>query len=141
MLVIDARTGLLSQILQVPGRPHHIKSFVDSKGNDRVLAYSWNWGAYIFDPKDDNRVVGAVPNSILNGRGYLAFVDPSGRWLYYTVRPPRGVESQGTVAIIDTETWEYVRNIGIEDPSPIFVAFSADGSPAGAAPAVGSEGG
>jgi hypothetical protein len=40
------------------------------------------------------------------------------------------VESQGTVAIIDTETWEYVRNIGIEDPSPIFVAFAADGGTA-----------
>ena len=127
ILVIDARTGLLSQIIQVPGRPHHIKSFVDSQGNDRVLAYSWNHGAYIFDPKDNNRIVGAVPNSILNGRGYLAFVDPSGRWLFYTVRPPRGVEAQGTVAIIDTENWQYVRNIGVEDSSPIFVAFSGDG--------------
>ena len=127
ILVVNATTGKLAQILQVPSRPHHIKSFVDSKGNDRVLAYSWNTGAYIFDPKDDNRVVGIVPNGMLNGRGYLAFVDPSGRWLFYTVRPPRGVEGQGTVAIIDTETWSYVRSIGIEDPSPIFVAFSANG--------------
>ncbi|MFQ5872875.1 MAG: YncE family protein, partial [Dehalococcoidia bacterium] len=38
-----------------------------------------------------------------------------------------GVEAQGTVAVIDTETWQYVRSIGIEDPSPIFVAFSANG--------------
>ena len=127
MIVVNARTGKIAQILQVPGRPHHIKSFVDSQGNDRVLAYSWSWGAYILDPKDDNRVVGAVPNSILNGGGYLAFVDPSGRWLYYTVRPPSGVEAQGTVAIIDTETWKYVRNIGVEDSSPIFVAFSGNG--------------
>ncbi|MCH7706651.1 MAG: hypothetical protein IIB33_06350, partial [Chloroflexi bacterium] len=126
ILVIDARTGKLAQILQVPGRPHHIKSFVDSQGNDRVLAYSWDWGAYIFDPKDNNRVVGAVPNDILMGRGYLAFVDPSGKYLFYTVRPPRGVEAQGTVAIIDTEDWSYIRSIGVEDPSPIFVAFTAD---------------
>lgn len=127
LLVVNAKTGTLAQIIQVPGRPHHIKSFVDIQGNDRVLAYSWDWGAYILDPLDDNRVVGAVPNGILNGRGYLAFVDPSGRWLFYTVRPPRGVEAQGTVAIIDTETWQYVRSIGIEDSSPIFVAFTADG--------------
>lgn len=130
MIVVNARTGLIHQILQVPGRPHPIKSFVDAQGNDRVLAYSWNWGAYIFDPTDDNRVVGAVPNEMLNGAGYLAFVDPTGKYLFYTVRPPSGVESQGTVAIIDTEDWSYVRNIGIEDPSPIFVAFAGDGKTA-----------
>ncbi|MFQ5874116.1 MAG: YncE family protein, partial [Dehalococcoidia bacterium] len=130
LLIVDARTGKLAQILQVPGRPHHIKSFVDSQGNDRVLAYSWNYGAYILDPKDQNRVVGAVPNGILLGRGYLAFVDPSGRWLFYTVRPPREVEAQGSVAIVDIETWEYVRSIGVEDSSPIFVAFTGDGKTA-----------
>ena len=128
LIVVNAQTGLIHQVLQVPGRPHHIKSFVDSQGNDRVLVYSWNFGAYILDPSDDNRVVGAVPNSMLMGRGYLAFVDPSGKYLWYTVRPPGGVESEGSVAIIDTETWSYVRNIGIEDPSPIFVAFSGDGN-------------
>ena len=130
LLVVDAKTGSLVQVLQVPGRPHHIKSFVDHHGDDRVLAYSWNWGAYILDPKDDNRVVGAVPNGILNGRGYLAFVDPSGKWLFYSVRPPRGVEAQGSVAIVDTENWKYVRSIGVEDSSPIFVAFSGDGGTA-----------
>lgn len=127
LLVINARTGKLHQIIQVPGRPHHIKSFVDSEGNDRVLAYSWSYGAYILDPKDDNRVVGAVPNGILQGSGYLAFVDHSGRWLFYSVRPPSGVEAQGSVAIIDTKTWARVRSIGVEDPSPIFVAFDANG--------------
>ncbi len=130
MIVVNATTGRIAQVLQVPGRPHHIKSFVDSQGNDRVLAYSWNWGAYIFDPKDQNRVVGAVPNGILNGRGYLAFVDPSGKWLFYTVRPPRGVEAQGTVAVVNTETWEKEVSIGIKDSSPIFVAFDARGETA-----------
>ncbi len=130
LLIVNARTGLLHQILAVPSRPHHIKSFVDSQGNDRVLAYSWNTGAYILDPLDDNRVVGIVPNDMLMGRGYLAFVDPTGRYLFYTVRPPRGVEAQGTVAIIDTEDYSYIRNIGVEDPSPISVAFAADGKTA-----------
>ena len=104
-----------------------VNSFVDREGNDRVLAYSWNFGAYILDPNDRNRVVGAVPNGILEGRGYLAFVEPTGKWLFYSVRPPREVEAQGTVAIVDTETWEKVRSIGIHDPSPIFVAFCGDG--------------
>ncbi len=130
LLVINARTGKLHQVIQVPGRPHHIKSFVDSQGNDRVLAYSWNYGAYVLDPKDENRVVGAVPNGELRGRGYLAFVHPNGKWLFYTVRPPSTVEAMGSVAIIDTETWEYVRSIGIHDPSPIYVAFSGDGNTA-----------
>lgn len=130
LLVVDATTGRLAQILQVPGRPHHIKSFVDGQGRDRVLAYSWNYGAYVLDPKDENRVVGAVPNGILQGRGYLAFVDPSGKYLFYTVRPPSGVEAQGTVAIVDTEDWSYIRSIGIHDSSPIFVAFSGDGNTA-----------
>lgn len=130
VLVIEAKTGKLAQLLQVPSRPHHIKAFVDSEGNDRVLIYSWNWGAYILDPADDNRVVGGVPNDKLMGRGYLAFVDPSGRWLFYTVRPPRDVESEGSVAIIDTTDWSYVRNIGVEDSSPIFVTFDGFGKTA-----------
>ena len=128
VLIVNARTGKLDKVLQVQSRPHHIKSFVDSEGNDRVLIYSWNTGAYILDPKDDNKVVGGVPDNVFQGRGYLAFVDHSGRWLFYTARPPRGVESQGTVAIIDTTDWSYVRNIGVEDSSPIFVAFDAGGN-------------
>ena len=127
VLIVNARTGKLDKVLQVRSRPHHIKHFVDSEGNDRVLIYSWNTGAYILDPNDDNRVVGGVNDNVFQGRGYLAFVDHSGRWLFYTARPPRGVESQGTVAIIDTTDWSYVRNIGIHDSSPIFVAFDAMG--------------
>ena len=130
ILVIEARTGKLHQVIQVPSRPHHIKAFVDSEGNDRVLIYSWNWGAYVLDPMDENRVVGAVPNGLLRGNGYLAFVDPSGRWLFYGVRPPSGVKGSGSVAVIDTQTWQYVRSIDVHDPSPIFVAFDGFGKTA-----------
>lgn len=130
LIVVEARTGNIHQLLQVPGRPHHIKAYTDTQGRDRVLVYSWNWGAYVLDPNDDHKVVGAIPNGILLGQGYLAFVHPSGKYIFYSVRPPGGVEANGSVAIIDAETFQYIRSMEVHDSSPIFVAFDAEGNTA-----------
>ena len=127
LLVIDAMTLKLHQILAAPTNPHHAKAFTNSEGKNLVLAYGFSQGNfYVFDPDDNNRVVGGILNNDLFGRGYLGYVDNSGKYLFITVRPPSGVTGQGFVSIVDTTTWKLVRNIGIEDSSPIWVSFSAD---------------
>ncbi|MBC8280571.1 MAG: WD40 repeat domain-containing protein [Chloroflexi bacterium] len=130
LIIVNSKTGNMHQLLQVPGRPHHIVGYIDTEGRDRVMAYSWNYGAYILDPNDDHKVVGAVPNGELQGRGYLAFVHPSAKYIFYTVRPPRGVEAHGSIAIIDAETFKYIRSMEVHDSSPIFVTFDAEGATA-----------
>ncbi len=79
------------------------------------------------DPLDGNRVVGSFNNGDLTGRGYLAFANPTGKYLFVSLRPPSGMETDGGVAVVDTTTWRVVRNIGTEDESPIYVDFTADG--------------
>lgn len=127
LLIIDALTLKLNKVLSAPTNPHHAKAFTNSEGKDLVLSYGFRQGNfYVLDPNDNNRVVGGILNNDLFGRGYLGYVDQSGKYLFISVRPPSGVESEGNVAIVDTTTWQLVRNIGVHDESPIWVSFTAD---------------
>lgn len=131
LLIINALTLKLDKVLSTPTNPHHALAFTNSEGKDLVLAYGFREGNYYaLDPNDNNRVVGGVLNNDLFGRGYLGFVDPTGRYLLTSVRPASGVEAQGTVGVVDTTTWKVVRSIGIKDPSPIWVSYTADGKTA-----------
>lgn len=127
LLIIDAQTLNLQMVLATPTNPHHAKAFTNAQGQQLVLAYGFREGNfYVLDPNDNNRVVGGVANADLKARGYLAFVNPSGKYMFISIRPPSGMEVHGGVAIVDTETWEVVR--GIETGgSPIWAEFSADG--------------
>ena len=126
-MVIDTRTLKIAQLIATPAAPHHAKTFVDSEGNDRVILYTFRGHFAVLDPNDNNRVVGSWDSGTLSGNGYLAFANPSGRYIFVTVRPPSGMGSDGGVAVIDTKTWRVVKNIGTHDPSPIWVEFTADG--------------
>jgi len=131
-LIINARTLKLDKVLASPGRPHHAKSFIDAAGNERVLAYGWDHGFYVFDPKDDNRVVGGATPADMLTNSYLYFVDPSGAELYATGREPGSVRVTGSdvksiVTVIDTATWEVLEWFEAHDSTPIWVDFSADG--------------
>lgn len=127
LLIIDALTLKLNKVLAVPTNPHHAKAFTDAAGNSRVLAYTFREGGfYVLDHKDDNRVVGGVENGQLQGRGYLAFVSPDGKWMFISTRPPRGVPGEGFIAVVDTSNWEVVTRLDAFDSDPIWVAFTAD---------------
>lgn len=128
LLIIDAKTLKLHKVLATPTNPHHIKAFTDSEGRNLVLAYGFREGNfYVFDPQNDNRVVGGVLNGDLHGRGYLGFVDLNGKHLLITTRPPMDIERNGSVAVVSTKTWKVIRHVEVADPSPIWVEFSADG--------------
>ncbi|MDZ7799728.1 MAG: hypothetical protein U5K81_02895 [Trueperaceae bacterium] len=131
LLIIDAYTLKIDKILSTPTNPHHAKSFTHADGRELVLAYTFREGGfYILDPNDDNRMVGSVPNRELQGNGYLAFTTPDGEYLLISTRPPSGVDAHGFVSVIDTETWELVRNIEVLDSDPIWIAITADGNEA-----------
>ncbi|MEE9285112.1 MAG: hypothetical protein V3V35_05205, partial [Dehalococcoidia bacterium] len=103
------------------------KAYTDADGNQRVIIYTFRGQFAVLDPGDDNRVVGSFDNGDLTASGYLAFADNAGKYIFVSIRPPRGMESDGGVAVVDTKSWRVVRNISTEDPSPIWVEFTADG--------------
>ena len=124
LLIIDALTLKLNKVLAIPTNPHHAKAFTNARGEQYVLAYAFREGGfYVLDHTQDNRIVGGVPNGELQGRGYLGFVDPSGQYLMISVRPPRGVEGNGSVAVVSTDSWRLIRLIDVEDSDPIWVSL------------------
>ncbi len=127
LLIINARTLKIDKIIR--SRVHHARVIYDSyTGKDLVLIEGWGT-FFALDPSDDNRVVGAVDPADLKGSGYLGFGDPSGKWLFLSVRTGFR-ESDGGVAIVSLEDWKVKARINTHDGSPIWVAFTADGKTA-----------
>jgi DNA-binding beta-propeller fold protein YncE len=125
--VINARTLKIDKVIR--SRMHHGKVIHDSFTNkDLVLIEGWGT-FFALDPLDDNRVVGAVDPKDLAGAGYLAFGDPSGKYLLISVRTGFQ-ESDGGIAVVSLEDWKVKARINTLDGSPIWVAFSADGKTA-----------
>lgn len=125
--VINARTLKIDQVLR--SRMHHGKVIHDSFTNkDLVLIEGWGT-FFALDPSDDNRVVGSVDPKDLAGSGYLAFGDPSGKYLLISVRTGFQ-ESDGGIAVVSLDDWKVKARINTLDGSPIWVAFSADGKTA-----------
>lgn len=130
LLIVNARTFKLDKILATIGNPHHIKAFVDPTGRPFVLVENFRDSTfYLLDPLDDNRVVAGINTLGLAGEGYLSFVDPSGWYLFVSLRTPFR-DHDGGVAVVDLESWRVVTEINTEDSSPIYVAFSGDGTTA-----------
>lgn len=129
LLIINARTLKIDRILATNGNPHHIKSFVDAQGRELVLVENFSDSTfYVLDPNDDNRVVGGINSEGLRGSGYLSFAHPSGQYIFISLRTP--FRSEGGIAVVDTETWTVRTSIATHDSSPIYVAFSGDGTSA-----------
>ncbi|MBI2906792.1 MAG: c-type cytochrome [Chloroflexi bacterium] len=123
LLVINARTLKVDKILST--RVHHARAFHDANTNKDLVLID-GWGTFFaLDPSDDHRVVGAVDPANLQGSGYLGFVDPSGKWLFLSVRT--GFSSEGGVAVVDLKDWTVKARINTEDKDPIWIAFSDTG--------------
>ncbi len=125
--VINARTLKIDKIIR--SRAHHAK-VIHNSFTDKDLVLVEGWGTFFaLDPLDDNRVVGAVDPADLNGSGYLGFGDPSGKWLFISVRTGFQ-ESPGGVAVVSLDDWQVKARINTFDDSPIWAAFSSDGKTA-----------
>ncbi len=125
--IINARTLKIDKIIR--SRVHHVKVIHNSfTGKDLVLVEGWGT-FFAMDPSDDNRIVGAVDPADLQGSGYLAFSDPSGQWLFISVRTGFR-ESDGGIAVVSLDDWKVKARINTQDGSPIWIAFEADGDTA-----------
>lgn len=126
LMVINARTLKLHQVIGTSQLPHHSKGITTADGRDLFMAYDFGGsGIYILDPANQNKVVAVITDQDVGGRRYLAFTDPKGQYIWTTVRP--GAEgADGWVSIISTKDWRVKRSIKVGE-SPIWVVFTADG--------------
>ena len=101
--------GMRSQAL------HHIQSWTDWQGNDRVIL-QWGFGAnggphHILDPNDDNRVWKSITYDDVKPMGHpFTTPDPTGQYVYISMGANwiRGNHSPAAaVAKLDLETGEH----------------------------------
>lgn len=127
LLVINAQTLKLHQVIGTQRAPHHSKILTPPDGRKLMLVYDFGGsGIYILDTQDQNRVVAVITDQDLGGRRYLAFPDSKHENIYITVRPSSGVEADGWVAVVSTKDFKWKKNYTVGE-SPIWVVFSADG--------------
>ena len=128
MAVLDARTLKLAALVNTGGTTHHTQVFADKY----VLFDSFQGPLPIFlvDPAT-NKVVRGIPAGDFNGRPYIAFPSPDGKFLYVTVRPginrdASGREIDGWLAKVNAETMQIVANFPV-GPGPVWTAVTQDG--------------
>src|SRR5262249_10455036 len=82
--VLDAKTLKLSALINTGGTTHHTHIFADKY----IYFDSFRGPVPIFllDPAT-NKVVRAIPAGDFNGRPYIGFPSPDGKFIYVTVRP------------------------------------------------------
>jgi DNA-binding beta-propeller fold protein YncE len=120
--------GMRSQAL------HHVQSFTDFEGNDRVIL-QWGFGAnggphHILDSKNDNKVVKAITYDDVKPMGHpFTTPDPTGQYIYISMganwirsnhAPAAGI------AKLDLATGEHevIEGVGHH---PIGITHTADG--------------
>ncbi len=144
ILIINAKTLKVDTVLSTKSMPHHFKSYTTPEGKGMVLGEDFNWqapafgvrpgsGIYVFDPSNDNRVVGGINADTLQANPYLAFASPKGDFVYIGL-PPGAINDrdithhlEGTWAVVDTKTWEPVKYF-VGGFDPIWTAFTSDGA-------------
>lgn len=137
ILVLDARTLRIYQVISSGGRPHHIKEFRDWMGREQILVEDFNWpnvqvgrGYYVLDPFNDNKVVSGAMTEDLRSMPYIGFTTPDGRYLYSSMPAPYSrdlrAEVNGWLAKIDLATWQVVQGIPMNH-YPIWTVFTRDG--------------
>jgi DNA-binding beta-propeller fold protein YncE len=127
LLVVDSKTLKLHQVIGTDSGPHHVKSFTDSNGNDRIIIE--RNGVLLLDPNDDHRVVFEMGPDKLFGSAYQVDADPAGENLYIgLVLGGRGIapELEGAVAKVNLESGRitYIAGVGMY---PNGFAFTSDG--------------
>ncbi|MDA1258906.1 MAG: hypothetical protein O3C10_13855 [Chloroflexi bacterium] len=120
--------GMRSQSL------HHIQSWTDDDGNDRVIV-QWGFGAnggphHILDPNNDNKVVKAITYDDVKPMGHpFTTPDPTGQYVYVSIGSNWIREAHAEVAGIaklDVKTGEseIIEGVGAH---PIGITHTQDG--------------
>jgi DNA-binding beta-propeller fold protein YncE len=129
-LIINARTLKVDKVVRLQGQAHHASAFKDEAGRDRVLIYGWNQPPVVLDPKNDNRVVGGITFTDMQGKGYLYFIDPQGKYLYGggRIEPAEAREEahENVLIKVSTRDWKLQKRVALPEGNPVWVSFTAD---------------
>ena len=145
VLVLDARTLKIAQIITSPGQtPHHVKIYEDATGKPRMLVEEFNWhgsgggtlvsradagqGFYVLDPSDNNKVVAGMALGEVRGTIYTCFAAPDGRYLYCSIPGPdvrNSIRGHGYLAKVDMQSWKLVESLPM-GAYPLWTAFTQD---------------
>jgi DNA-binding beta-propeller fold protein YncE/plastocyanin len=127
--VVDAKTLKLAALINTGGETHHTQIL----GDKYVMFDSFRGPLPIFllDPST-NRVVRGIPAGDFNGRPYIGFPSPDGKFIYVTVRPginrdASGREVDGWLSKINAETMQEVATFPV-GPGPVWTAITQDGT-------------
>ena len=126
--VVDAKTLKLAAFIETGGSTHHTQVFAD-----RYVMFDSFRGPlpiFLLDPAT-NKVVRGIPAGDFNGRPYIAFPSPDGKFIYVTVRPginrdASGREIDGWVSKINAETMQEVAAFPV-GPGPVWIVITQDG--------------
>jgi len=130
-LIINAKTLKLDKVIRTMGRPHHAKMFKSESGKEYSYGYGWGQPLFVMDPKKDNKVVGGLDFNDMGIEGYLYFVSPDGGEMIASGRfrqgSARNALHDNVMVRIDTETWEMIDYVPVNDSTPVWVSFASDG--------------
>jgi len=127
--VVDAKTLKLAALINTGGETHHTQIL----GDKYVMFDSFRGPLPIFllDPAT-NKVVRGIPAGDFNGRPYIGFPSPDGKFIYVTVRPginrdASGREIDGWLSKVNAETMQEVATFPV-GPGPVWTAITQDGT-------------
>ena len=126
--VVDAKTLKLAALIHTGGITHHTHVFAD-----KYIYFDSFRGPlpiFLLDPAT-NKVVRGIPAGDFNGRPYIGFPSPDGKFIYVTVRPgvnrdASGREMDGWVSKVNAETMQEVGTFPV-GPGPVWTAITQDG--------------
>ena len=126
--VVDAKTLKLAALINTGGTTHHTHIFAD-----KYIYFDSFRGPlpiFLLDPAT-NKVVRGIPAGDFNGRPYIGFPSPDGKFIYVTVRPginrdASGREIDGWLSKINSETMQEVATFPV-GPGPVWTAITQDG--------------
>jgi len=126
--VVDAKTLKLAALINTGGETHHTQIV-----NDKYVMFDSFRGPlpiFLLDPTT-NKIVRGIPAGDFNGRPYIGFPSPDGKFIYVTVRPginrdASGREIDGWLSKINAETMQEVATFPV-GPGPVWTAITQDG--------------
>ena len=126
--VVDAKTLKLAALIHTGGTTHHTQVFAD-----KYIYFDSFRGPlpiFLLDPAT-NMVVRGIPAGDFNGRPYIGFPSPDGKFIYVTVRPginrdASGRDMDGWLSKINAETMQEVAAFPV-GPGPVWTAITQDG--------------
>jgi len=123
--VVDAATLKTIQSIDTIDAPHHIQVLND----EFVMADAWGADQILFalDPGNENDMVSEIAAAPFEGRPYIGFPSPDGKYIYMTVRPPQDSEIHGAwISRVDLSDWtvEKVADVGA---GAVWTTFTRDG--------------